>query len=51
MPNLPNSDYCKDLEMFDALFNNPNYRPDMLKIYPTIVIKGTILYNWWKAGK
>ncbi len=51
MPNLPNSDYYKDLEMFDVLFSNPNYRPDMLKIYPTIVIKGTILYNWWKAGK
>ena len=23
----------------------------MLKIYPTLVINGTELYNWWKKGK
>ena len=51
MPNLPSSNYIKDLEMFDILFSNPDYCPDMLKIYPTIVIKGTELYDWWKQGK
>ena len=51
MPNLPNSNYSKDINMFDSLFSNPDYRPDMLKIYPTLVIKGTELYNWWKEGK
>ena len=51
MPNLPGSDYAKDLEMFDQLFNSPDYRPDMLKIYPCLVIKGTQLYDWWKAGE
>ncbi len=51
MPNLPGSDYSKDLEMFDVLFSSPDYRPDMLKIYPCVVIKGTILYNWWKEGE
>jgi len=51
MPNLPGSDLSKDIEMFDSLFSNPEYRPDMLKIYPTVVIKGTELYNWWKKGK
>jgi elongator complex protein 3 len=50
MPNLPNSNYFKDINMFDSLFSNPDYRPDMLKIYPTLVIKGTELYNWWKKG-
>ncbi len=50
MPNLPSSNYSKDLEMFDYLFSHPNYRPDMLKIYPTVVVKGTELYNWWKQG-
>ena len=50
MPNLPGSDYSKDLDLFDKLFSNPNYRPDMLKIYPTLVINGTKLYNWWKKG-
>jgi elongator complex protein 3 len=51
MPNLPGSNYSKDLNLFDELFINPNYRPDMLKIYPTLVIKGTELYTWWKQGK
>jgi len=51
MPNLPGSDYDMDFEMFKHLFNNPDYRPDMLKIYPCLVLKGTKLYDWWKQGK
>jgi len=51
MPNLPGSNYSKDLEMFDVLFSSPDYRPDMLKIYPCLVIKGTTLYDWWKEGE
>lgn len=51
MPNLPGSNYSKDIELFDELFSNSNYRPDMLKIYPTLVIHGTELYNWWSEGK
>ncbi|MFX0188195.1 MAG: tRNA uridine(34) 5-carboxymethylaminomethyl modification radical SAM/GNAT enzyme Elp3, partial [Candidatus Hodarchaeota archaeon] len=51
MPNLPGSNYTKDLELFETLFSNSDYCPDMLKIYPTLVIKGTKLYNWWKDGK
>ncbi len=50
MPNLPGSDYSKDLELFNELYSNSDYRPDMLKIYPTLVINGTELYNWWKKG-
>ncbi|MDX1797746.1 MAG: tRNA uridine(34) 5-carboxymethylaminomethyl modification radical SAM/GNAT enzyme Elp3 [Candidatus Lokiarchaeia archaeon] len=51
MPNLPGSDYSKDLQLFDELYSNSDYRPDMLKIYPTLVINGTELYNWWQKGK
>ena len=51
MPNLPGSSYSKDLEMFEHLFSSKDYRPDMLKIYPCVVIKGTKLYDWWKAGE
>ncbi len=51
MPNLPGASLETDLEMFNSLFSNTDYRPDMLKIYPTLVIKGTGLYNWWKQGK
>jgi len=51
MPNLPGSTYSKDLETFNTLFSNSDYCPDMLKIYPTVVIKGTELYIWWQEGK
>jgi elongator complex protein 3 len=51
MPNLPGSSLKKDLKLFYNLFSNPEYRPDMLKIYPTLVINGTELYNWWKKGR
>ncbi|MBY8991274.1 MAG: tRNA uridine(34) 5-carboxymethylaminomethyl modification radical SAM/GNAT enzyme Elp3 [Candidatus Lokiarchaeota archaeon] len=51
MPNLPGSSIDKDLELFENLFSIPDYRPDMLKIYPTLVIKGTELYDWWRKGK
>ena len=51
MPNLPSASLKSDLEMFGSLFSNTDYRPDMLKIYPTVVLKGTELYEWWKQGK
>ena len=51
MPSLPGASLETDLEMFSTLFSNSDYRPDMLKIYPTLVIKGTGLYNWWVQGK
>ncbi|OLS15288.1 MAG: histone acetyltransferase, ELP3 family [Promethearchaeota archaeon CR_4] len=50
MPNLPGSTLERDQEMFTQLFENPAYRPDMLKIYPTLVIKGTQLYDQFIAG-
>ena len=50
MPGLPGSDPGRDLDMIREIFENPDYRPDYLKIYPTLVIKGTTLYEWWKKG-
>ena len=44
-------DFQKDLEQFKILFQNPDFRPDSLKIYPTLVIRGTKLYEMWKRGK
>lgn len=51
MPFLPGSDADRDLEMFKAIFKDQNFRPDYLKIYPTIVVEGTMLYEMWKVGK
>ena len=50
MPGLPGSDPDRDLEMIKEIFENPEFKPDMLKIYPTLVIPGTILYSLWKRG-
>ncbi len=40
----------QDLEMFDELFNNENFKPDMIKMYPALVIKGTGLYSLYRKG-
>lgn len=50
MPGLPGSDMDRDIEGFRQIFTNPDFMPDMIKIYPTLVCEGTKLYNWWKAG-
>ena len=51
MPGLPGSNLEKDFQMFQQLFSNPDFQPDMLKIYPTVVTKNTKLYSLWKNGK
>jgi len=51
MPNLPGSNYKRDLAMFKELFSNPDFQPDMLKIYPCVVVKNSPIYKWWKNGK
>ncbi|MEO2154475.1 MAG: tRNA uridine(34) 5-carboxymethylaminomethyl modification radical SAM/GNAT enzyme Elp3, partial [Nanoarchaeota archaeon] len=51
MPGLYGQTREEDYLVFKELFENENYRPDSLKIYPTLVIKGTPLYELWKKGK
>jgi elongator complex protein 3 len=51
MPNLPGSNLKRDEKMFEELFQNPNFQPDLLKIYPCALLKEASLYKWWKAGK
>lgn len=50
MPGLPGSSFERDLEGFKTIFNDQRFKPDMLKIYPTLVVKGTLLYDWWANG-
>ncbi|MDO8626069.1 MAG: tRNA uridine(34) 5-carboxymethylaminomethyl modification radical SAM/GNAT enzyme Elp3 [Candidatus Magasanikbacteria bacterium] len=51
MPQLPGATPDKDLLMLKKIFTDQGYRPDMIKIYPCTVIKGSELYDWFKAGK
>jgi len=50
MPGLPGSSYKNDLKNFKLIFSSPNFKPDMVKFYPCLVIKGTKVYEDWKKG-
>jgi elongator complex protein 3 len=50
MPGLFSSPQ-EDVAMFRRLFDEPEFRPDMLKIYPTLVIAGTELHDMWQRGE
>ncbi len=50
MPGLPKSNFDRDIAMIKEIFENPDFRPDMLKIYPTLVVEGTKLYELWRQG-
>lgn len=51
MPQLPGSTPEGDLEDIRQIFADPDFRPDMLKIYPCVVVELSELYDWWKDGK
>ncbi|XP_037957358.1 elongator complex protein 3 [Teleopsis dalmanni] len=51
MPDLPNVGLERDIAQFKEFFENPDFRADGLKIYPTLVIRGTGLYELWKSGR
>lgn len=51
MPGQPGSSYERDLETFRQMFQDPRFAPDMLKIYPTLVVRGTSLFTLYEAGK
>ena len=51
MPGLPKSDADKDLEDLLRLVEDDSYKPDMLKIYPTLVVEGTALYKQFMLGR
>ena len=51
MPGLPGSDFERDLEMFRRIFEDERFKPDYLKIYPTLVVEGTELYEMYRRGE
>ena len=51
MLGLPGSNNQEDKKSLINLYDDERFRPDMLKIYPCLVIKGTPLYKLFKLGK
>jgi elongator complex protein 3 len=51
MPGLYGSTPEKDLIMLREIFENADYKPDFVKIYPCQVLPNSLLANWWKEGK
>ena len=55
MPGLPDADgkrisRAKDLASLKKIFTDSAYMPDMLKVYPCMVMPGTSLFDEYKKG-
>jgi len=48
MPGLPGSTPEQDLELSKQLFSDAHFKPDGLKLYPTMVVEGTELEKWYR---
>ncbi len=51
MPNLYGSDPAKDREDFARIFDDPDFRPDELKIYPCSLIESAELMRFYRSGE
>ena len=51
MPGLPGSSPEHDLELSQKLFEDERFRPDGLKLYPTLVVAGSELEKWYRQHR
>ncbi|HXZ95418.1 MAG TPA: tRNA uridine(34) 5-carboxymethylaminomethyl modification radical SAM/GNAT enzyme Elp3, partial [Dehalococcoidia bacterium] len=51
MPGLPGSIPEHDLELSRQLFEDERFRPDGLKLYPTLVVRGSELERWYRDNR
>ena len=51
MPGLPGSTPEEDLELSVRLFSDDSFKPDGLKLYPTMVVTGTELEKWYRDNR
>lgn len=51
MPNLPGATPKSDFKMFEKLFGDENFKPDQIKIYPTVLVAGAELEKLWRTKK
>ncbi len=50
MPGLF-ADFKRDMRIFKRIFSDSRFKPDMLKIYPCLVTRGSKLYDMWLNGE
>lgn len=51
MPNLPGATVERDIAMFKEVFENPDFKPDMIKFYPCMVVPFAELKLWMEQGR
>ena len=51
MPDLPGTTAEKDVEMYREIFEDDALKPDMIKIYPCVVVESAELYEWLQDGR
>ncbi|MFB6134383.1 MAG: tRNA uridine(34) 5-carboxymethylaminomethyl modification radical SAM/GNAT enzyme Elp3, partial [Halanaeroarchaeum sp.] len=51
MPGQPGTSWEMSREDFRRIFERAEWRPDYLKIYPTLVVRGTRVYDQWRRGE
>ena len=51
MPNLPGATPESDVDSARRLFEEADYQPDTMKLYPCVVIQSAELYDWWREGR
>lgn len=51
LPGQPGATSEDDLESFKTLFSDPRFRPDMVKIYPCVVLPNSELAEWTARGE
>lgn len=51
MPGQPGTTSAMAVTDARRLFDRPEWRPDYLKLYPTLVVPGTVVYDWWRRGE
>jgi ELP3 family radical SAM enzyme/protein acetyltransferase len=51
MLDLPGSTIEDDMKMIDYIFANPNYAVDQVKLYPTMVVEYSELYDMYQKGE
>lgn len=51
MPGQPGSNPEKDVAMYRTLFDDARFRPDMVKLYPCVVLPTAELQSWYDDGR